>query len=86
MSASDKKKLRKEEAVAKLTERQAAEQNEAKKLKLYTTIFAVVVGVAADSLPPQAARDNSRHRTVNSVMHRFNIEIPSFKNFDAPTL
>ena len=44
MSASDKKKLRKEEAVAKLTERQAAEQNEAKKLKLYTTIFAVVVG------------------------------------------
>lgn len=44
MSASDKKKLRKEEAAAKLTERQAAEQKEAKQLKLYTTIFAVVIG------------------------------------------
>ena len=44
MSASDKKKLRKEEAAARLTERQAAEQKEAKQLKLYTTIFAVVIG------------------------------------------
>lgn len=43
MSASSKKKLRKAEATAKLTERQAAEQKEAKKLKTYSTIFCVVI-------------------------------------------
>ena len=44
MSASNKKKLRKEEQMAKLTERQQTEQKEAKKLKINTTIF--VVGIA----------------------------------------
>ena len=44
MSASSKKKLRNEQQAAKMTERQLAEQKEAKKLKLYTTIF---VGVMA---------------------------------------
>lgn len=43
MSASSKKKLRNEAASAKLTERQAAEQSEAKKLKVYTVTFAVVL-------------------------------------------
>lgn len=45
MSASTKKKLRKEENAAKLTEKQLAEQKEAKKLKGYTTAFAVVVSL-----------------------------------------
>ena len=43
MSASDKKKLRKEEVTAKLTEKQAAERKEAKKLKTYSIIFGVVI-------------------------------------------
>ena len=43
MSASSKKKLRNEQEAAKLTERQLAEQKEAKKLKLYTAIFVVVL-------------------------------------------
>lgn len=43
MSASSKKKLRNEQQAAKLTERQQAEQKEAKKLKLYTTVFVVVL-------------------------------------------
>lgn len=43
MSASSKKKLRNEQEAAKMTERQLAEQKEAKKLKLYTTIFTVVL-------------------------------------------
>ena len=43
MSASSKKKLRNEQEAAKLTERQLAEQKEAKKLKLYTAAFAVVL-------------------------------------------
>ena len=43
MSASSKKKLRNEQEAAKLTEKQLTEQKEAKKLKLYTTIFTVVL-------------------------------------------
>ena len=43
MSASSKKKLRNELEAAKLTERQIAEQKEAKKVKLYTITFAVVL-------------------------------------------
>ena len=45
MSASSKKKLRKEENAAKLTEKQLAEQKEAKKLKGYTLAFAIVVSL-----------------------------------------
>ncbi len=39
MSASDKKRLRKEQAAAFLTEKQMKEQAEAKKLKIYTIAF-----------------------------------------------
>ena len=45
MSASSKKKLRKEQAAAQMTEKQLAEQKEAKKLKLYTTAFVAVIAV-----------------------------------------
>ena len=45
MSASSKKKLRKEQAAAQMTEKQLAEQKEAKKLKLYTTAFVVMVAI-----------------------------------------
>ena len=43
MSASSKKKLRNELEAAKLTERQLAEQKEAKKTKLYTIAFVAVL-------------------------------------------
>lgn len=43
MSASSKKKLRNQNTSAKMTEKQLAEQKEAKKLKLYTIGFAVVL-------------------------------------------
>ena len=45
MSASSKKKLRKAQEAEKLTEKQLAEQKEAKKLKIYSIIFAVVLAV-----------------------------------------
>ena len=45
MSASSKKKLRKEQAAAQMTEKQLAEQKEAKKLKIYTTAFVAVVAI-----------------------------------------
>ncbi len=45
MSASSKKKLRKEQNAAQMTEKQLAEQKEAKKLKLYTSIFVAVIAV-----------------------------------------
>ncbi len=68
MSASDKKKLRKEQKVAQLTERQLKEQKEAKKLKTYTLTFVVVmalvvsivVGVAVRS-PIQSAINRNTH-------------------------
>lgn len=43
MSASSKKKLRKEQEAAKMTEKQLAAQKEAKKTSLYTTAFVVVM-------------------------------------------
>ena len=43
MSASSKKKLRHEQEAAKMTERQLAEQKEAKKVKIYTIAFTVVL-------------------------------------------
>lgn len=45
MSASSKKKLRKELNAAKMTERQLAEQKEAKKLKLLTISFVAVLAL-----------------------------------------
>lgn len=54
MSASDKKKLRKEQESAFITEKQHKEQKEAKKLKIYTIAFvsvmALVVCIALVSL------------------------------------
>ena len=43
MSASSKKKLRKEQEAAAMTEKQLAAQQEARKTKLYTTAFVVVM-------------------------------------------
>jgi len=45
MSASDKKKLRKEQNAAFLTEKQRKEQEEAKKMKIYTTVFVSALAV-----------------------------------------
>lgn len=45
MSASNKKKLRKEQDAAKLTEKQRSAQAEAKKVNLYTIAFAVVMAI-----------------------------------------
>ena len=45
MSASSKKKLRKEQEAAKMTEKQLAAQKEAKKTSLYTTGFVAVMVV-----------------------------------------
>ncbi len=45
MSASSKKKLRNAQEAEKLTEKQLSEQKEAKKLKIYSTIFAVVIAL-----------------------------------------
>ncbi len=45
MSASNQKKLRREQAEARMTERQLAEAKEKKKLKIYTTTFWVVMAL-----------------------------------------
>lgn len=43
MSASSKKKIRKEQEAAKMTERQRKAQKEAKNLKIYSIVFTVVI-------------------------------------------
>ncbi len=43
MSASSKKKLRKEQSADTMTQRQQTEMKEAKKLKIYTVVFSVVI-------------------------------------------
>jgi len=45
MSASNKKKLRKEQASTKMTERQTQEQKEAKQLKRYTAAFVTIIAL-----------------------------------------
>ena len=45
MSSSSKKKLRKEQATANLTEKQIAAKKEEKQLKVYTAVFWVVLGL-----------------------------------------
>lgn len=62
MSASDKKKLRKEQVAAILTEKQQKEQAEAKKLKIYTICFvtamALVVCIALGVLAVRAVNNS----------------------------
>ena len=70
MSASSKKKLRKEQEAAKMTEKQLAAQREAKKLNLYTTIFVVVLVallVVAATVGAYQAITNSGLREKNTT-------------------
>ena len=72
MSASDKKKLRKEQKIAAMTERQKRAQQEAKKVKAYTLTFAIVmvlvvaivVGVIVTPLVEGIIRRNSHAVTI----------------------
>ena len=72
MSASNKKKLRKEQNLAAMTEKQKKEQQEAKKLKAYTLTFAIVmvlvvaivVGVIVSPMIDGVIRRNSNAVTI----------------------
>ena len=70
MSASDKKKLRKEQASAILSEKQIHAQKEAKKLKIYTLAFVIVmiaiVVITAAALIVRAV-DNSGILLKNTI-------------------
>ena len=70
MSASDKKKLRAAERAEKLTEKQLLEQKEAKKLKIFTTIFVVVLALMvcfAAFITVTKTIENSGVREKNTV-------------------
>jgi len=70
MSASSKKKLRKEQEAAKLTEKQLTAQKEAKKTKLYTTAFVaamVVILVIAVTVGVSQFISNSGIREKNTT-------------------
>ena len=82
MSASSKKKLRKEQEAAKLTQRQQQEQKEAKKLKGYTiafvSAFVAVIVVALLIIGISAIRDSGiierNHKTVKIGNHTLNAD------------
>ena len=70
MSASSKKKLRKEQSAAQMTEKQLAKQKEAKKLKLYTIAFVIVLVamlVIAITVGVTKTVENSGIREKNTV-------------------
>lgn len=70
MSASSKKKLRKDQDTAKLTEKQLTEQKEAKKLKAYTIAFVAALAlmlVVAIVIGVNQAVSNSGIREKNTV-------------------
>ena len=70
MSASSKKKLRKEQEAAKMTEKQLTAQKEAKKTKMYTTAFVaamVVILVIAVFVGVKQTITNSGIREKNTV-------------------
>lgn len=70
MSASDKKKLRKEQDASIITERQKQERAEAKKLKIYTTVFvAALVLIACTAIAVLTVRgiNNSGVMQKNTV-------------------
>ena len=70
MSASSKKKLRKEQEAAKMTEKQLTAQKEAKKTKLYTTAFVAVmvaILVIAVCVGAKQTITNSGIREKNTV-------------------
>lgn len=91
MSASDKKKLRKEQRMAAMTEKQKAAQKEAKKLKAYTLTFAIVmvlvvaivIGVIVSPMISGAIRNNSHAITVGD--HDLNTVELSYFYVDAIT-
>ena len=89
MSASNKKKLRKELNAAAMTEKQKKEQREAKKLKAYTLTFAIVmvlviaivVGVVVTPLIDGAIRRGSQAVTIGE--HKLSTAELTYFYFDA---
>ncbi len=89
MSASSKKKLRKEQYEAALTEKQQKEKKEAKKLKVYTVTFitamvlvvAILIGVAV-RVPITGALDRASH-AVTIGNHKLSATDLSYYYVDA---
>lgn len=79
MSASSKKKLRKEQNVAALTEKQRAQQKEAKKLKAYSIAFFIImlaVVVTAASVIGVTAYNNAgikERTTIAAVVNDYEV-------------
>ena len=70
MSASDKKRLRKEQNAAAMTEKQLQQKKEAKKLKAYTVTFVVVMVLVVAILAGVALRT-----PINSLIDRNTVAV-----------
>ena len=67
MSASSKKKLRKEQNMASMTEKQLAAQKEAKKLKVYTASFWIVLVLCVSLVAGLALREPAKGMAARVV-------------------
>lgn len=68
MSASNKKKLRREQDVEKLTEKQLAEKKEAKKLKIYTvSVCAILALILVAFIGIIVANSGILHRNTTAM-------------------
>ena len=67
MSASSKKKLRKEQAAATMTQKQQAAAKEAKKLKIYTVTFWVILALCVSLVAGVALKNTLKAAVLKDI-------------------
>lgn len=88
MSASQKKKLRSEQNTAQMTEKQIAEQKEAKKLRMYTAIFSIAIALMLCVVIVTTVVESGiiqRHTTAATV-GEYEISAPEFNHYYVDTV
>lgn len=88
MSASQKKKLRNEQNATQLTEKQIAEQKEAKKLRMYTAIFsiAIVLMLCVVIVTTVVESGLIQRRTTAATVGEYEISAPEFNHYYVDTI
>ncbi len=88
MSASQKKKLRNEQATAQMTEKQITEQKEAKKLRMYTAIFsiAIVLMLCVVIVTTVVESGIFQRRTVAATVGEYEISAPELNHYYVDTI
>ncbi len=88
MSASQKKKLRNEQNTAQMTEKQIAEQKEAKKLHMYTAIFSIAIALMLCVVIVTTVVESGfiQRRTTAATVGEYEISAPEFNYYYVDTI